>query len=144
MGMDLDRREGDIGEHVPRRHKLWHYHGDEVRVIFVVAAVVLIIAQSTGADLPMTTTGAVGSAMLLVIAAGITNPLQKWIHWLNAALAIGGSLLFGTTAVNYYRTGMSTFSPSFTYTEALALLSLVALYFTTRTIRGLLQKQVLE
>ena len=124
----------------PHRRKMLHYHGDEVRVIFIVSAIVLIVAQSTGAQLWVSTFGAVLSAIILVIAAGITNPDQAWINWFNAFLAIMGILIFGTSAVEHYRAGMSLFEPSFTYTEALALLSLFALYFTTRTIRGLSQR----
>lgn len=126
-----------VGEGVPPRREIPHYHGDGVRGLFVVSAVVLIIAQSTGADLPLGTTGAVVSAVLLVIAAGITNPAQHSIHWFNALLAVSGALLFGTSAVDHYRAGFSVFDSSFVYIETLALLSLIALYFTTKTIRGL-------
>lgn len=100
------------------------------------AAVVLVIAQSTGSDIPLSTLGAVFGAILLVVVAGITNPAQGWIHWLNEGISIYGTLLFGTTAVDHYRTGTNIFDPSFLYIETLTLLSLVALYFTTRTIRG--------
>ncbi|MBI5405424.1 hypothetical protein HY972_00070 [Candidatus Kaiserbacteria bacterium] len=126
----------DGGESIPQRRRIPHYHGDIVRVLFVVGAIVLIVAQSTGADLPLTTAGAVVSAVLLVVAAGITNPTQSKIHWLNACIAVGGALLFGANAVGRYRAGISVFDTSFIYVEALALLSLIALYFTTRTIRG--------
>lgn len=133
--------EGNGGEQiVPRKHRVLHYHGDEMRVIFFVGAIVLIVAQSTGADLPLSTIGAVTAAVMLVIAAGITNPDHFWIHWFNAFLAVVGVLVFGTSAVGHYRAGMSVLDPSFTYTEALSLLSLFALYFTTRTIRGILQR----
>lgn len=127
---------GDLGESVPPRHRIPHYHGDQARVLFVVCAVVLIIAQSTGAELPLSTMGAVMAAVLLVVTAGITNPAQGWIHWLNEFIAMFGVLLFGTSAVSHYRAGASIFDTSFAYIEALALLSLIALYFTTRTIRG--------
>jgi hypothetical protein len=133
---------GDGGEHVPRHHEIPHYHGDGVRVLFVVSAVILIVAQSTGAELPLSTFGTVIAAVVLVIAAGITNPAQFRIHWANAFLAMFGVLIFGTTAVNHYRTpGASLFDSSFVYVEALALLSLIALYFTTRTVRGLYMKE---
>ncbi|MHB8660615.1 MAG: hypothetical protein ACYC75_01590 [Minisyncoccota bacterium] len=121
---------------VPERHQIQHYHGDSVRVLFFVSAIVLIVAESTGADLPLSTTGAVISAIVLVVAAGITNPTQFGIHWFNALMAVAGTLLFGTSAIDHYRAGMSVFDPSFAYIEALALLSLAALYFTVRTIRG--------
>ena len=133
--------DGDGGESVPRHREIPHYHGDAVRVLFFVSAIVLVVAQSTGAELPLSTTGAVISAVVLVVAAGITNPAQTGIHWINALLAVIGTLLFGTTAVAHYRAGASVFDFSFAYIEALALLSLVALYFTTRTIRGISQRQ---
>ncbi len=136
----IDENEG--GDGVPPRHKSIHYHGDEVRVLFFVSAIVLIVAQSTGANLPLSTTGAVLTAIFLVIAAGITTPAQLWIHWLNAFIAVSGTVLFGITAVEHYRSGLSIFDPSFTFIEALALLSLVSLYFTTRTIRSDLLRRI--
>lgn len=126
------------GMSVPRKRDIPHYHGDEVRALFLVGAVVTIFAQSTGADLPLSTGAAVVGAAALVIAAGITNPNQVWIHWVNGALALFGTLLFGRTAVNHYREGLSALDSSFIYVEALAFISLVALYFTTRTLRGIL------
>lgn len=129
--------EGDGGgESVPQQHKIPHYHGDIVRALFFVSAIILIVAQSTGADLRLSTTGAVFSAILLVVVAGTTNPARSGIHWLNACIAVIGTLFFGTTAVEHYRANVSIFDTSFAYIEALTLLSLVALYFTTRTIRG--------
>lgn len=138
MGSDDGEEEGggDIDKIIPPRRYVRHYHGDNTRVLFVASAVVLIVAQSTGADLPLSTAGAVISAVVLVVAAGITNPAQGWIHWLNAFIAVYGTILFGTTAVDRYRGGVSVFDPSFFYIEALALLSLIALYLTTKTIRG--------
>jgi hypothetical protein len=136
--------EGNSGESVPPRRRIPHYHGEEVRVLFVVGAIVLIVAQSTGADLPLSTFGAVIASVLLIIAAGITNPAVKWIHPFNGLLAVVGTLLFGTTAVNHYRAGLSIFDSSFASIEALALLSLLALYFTVRTIRGNFQRPALS
>ncbi len=140
--MDFNTNGGDganeFGEAAPQRHQIQHYHGNNVRVLFFVSAIVLVVAQSTGADLPISTSGAVVSAVVLVIAAGITNPAQSGIHWFNAlvAVAVAGTFIFGISAVDHYREGMSVFDPSFAYIEALALLSLTALYFTVRTIRG--------
>jgi len=137
--MDSDNGNGgsgDFGTMVAPRRRIPHYHGESTRVLFVISAIVLIVAQSTGSNLPLSTMGSVIVALALVIAAGITNPAQGWIHWLNALLAAAGALIFGITAVDNYRAGVSIFDPSFIYVEALALLSLLALYFTTRTIRG--------
>jgi len=129
------------GERVPPHHSMPHYHGDAVRALFVIGAVLIIVAQSTGADLPLSTAGAVVSAIMLVIAAGITNPAVGWIHWINSFFAVYGTLLFGVTAVDHYRAGVSIFAPAFFYIEGIALISLMALYFTTRTIRGIFLRQ---
>lgn len=138
--MSFEGNGGDggenVGEHIPPRRRIPHYHGDAVRALFFAGAVILIVAQSTGADLRLSTTSAVASAILLVVVAGITNPAKSWIHWFDAFIAIIGTLFFGTTAVEHYRANISIFDTSFAYIEALALLSLIALYFTTRTIRG--------
>lgn len=131
---------GDGGVSVPRHRDVPHYHGDAVRALFVASAVLLIVAKSVGAELPLTTFGTVASAVVLVVAAGITNPAQFWIHWANAFFAIYGTILFGMTAVSNYRAGTSAFDTSFLFVEALALLALIALYFTTRTIRGIKQR----
>lgn len=132
--------EGNGGESIPPRRTILHYHGDEVRMLFFAGAVVLVIAQSTGADLPLSTIGAIVSAVVLVITAGITNPAQYGIHWVNALISIAGVLLFGITAVDHYRAGIRMSDPSFVYVEVLALLSLVSLYYTTATIRGIRQR----
>lgn len=143
--MTFEGGEGDSGTGRLVRgtysdHDIPHYHGDGVRILFVIGAMVLIVAQSTGASLPLSSFGTVLSAVFLVIAAGITNPMQYEIHWINALLSIAGTVLFGTTAVESYRAGINVFNPSFLYVEALALISLLALYFTTRTIRGIIQR----
>jgi len=131
---------GDGGISVPPHHVIPHYHGDGVRAIFVASAVLLIVAKSTGAEIPLSTFGTVVVAVILVVAAGVTNPASRGIHWLNATLAIIGTLLFGRTAVNHYSAGTNIADTSFLFVEALALLSLIALYFTTRTIRGIKQR----
>ncbi len=141
MDMTFEGAEGDTIVSSEQNDKnIPHYHGDGVRILFITGAVILIIAQSTGAELPLSTLGTVISAALLAIAAGITNPMQYEIHWANAGISLIGTILFGTTAVDQYRAGANFFDLSFVYVEALALISLLALYFTTRTIRGIIQR----
>lgn len=138
--MDIHTVDAEGNMHVPPHKEMPHYHGDNSRVLFVIAAIILVVAKSTGADLPLSTTGTVLAALLLVVAAGITNPAQGWIHWLNAVIAISGTLIFGVTAIHRYGAHVSLSDSSFIYTEALTILSLIALYFTTRTIRGFHQR----
>lgn len=140
--MGTPMNDGDGGDYTilsvpPRYPEVPHYHGDSVRGLFVLSAVLLIVAQSTGAEIPLSTVSTVVASVVLVVAAGITNPAQRRIHWANAAIATIGTLIFGITAVTRYRAGASVFDSSFIYIEALALISLIALYLTTRTIRGM-------
>lgn len=130
--------EGGEAEGMPPHRTVTHYHGDETRLLFVIAAVVMVVAKSTGTALPLPTFLTVVVAVVLAIAAGITNPKQKYIHWVNFGLAALGALYFGIHAVNTYRAGnVSIFNGAFMYTEILAVASLVALYLTTRTLRGI-------
>ncbi len=115
-----------------------HYYGDTVRVLFVLGAIVLFVAESTGAALPLSLSGAVVAAIILVVAAGITNPQQYWIHFINELIAILGTLIFAEQAVGYWRASASVLNASYLFTEIMALLSIIALYFTTKTLRGAL------
>ena len=129
--------DGD-GYIVPARKGIRHYYGDTVRVLFVCGAVLLIIAETTGAHLPLSPLGVVASAVLLVVAAGITNPEQGWIHFANEAIAALGTLVFASSAIGHWRDGAGIFDSTYLFVEIIALLSLLSLYFTTKTIRGTL------
>jgi hypothetical protein len=115
-----------------------HYYGDIVRVLFILSATLLLLAITTGANLPLSSVGTIIAAIILVITGGITNPEQHMIHWINEGIAILGVLIFGISAINNYRAGASLNNPSYIYTELIALISLLALYYTTKTVRGIL------
>lgn len=121
------------GEHVSPIRLIPHYHGDRTRMLFVVSAILLFFAESTGAILPLTPAQTVVSAIVLVVAAGVTNPRQSSIHWFNALLAVLGVVTFGPVAIAHDGAPVDA---SFLYHVALTMLSLVALYFSVRTIRG--------
>ncbi|MDO8408078.1 MAG: hypothetical protein Q7S95_02485 [bacterium] len=126
------------GYMVPARKGVRHYYGDTVRVLFVSGAVLLVIAETTGAHLPLSPLGVIVSAVLLVVAAGITNPEQGWIHFANEAIAVVGTLVFASSAIGHWRDGAGIFDSTYLFVEIIALLSLLSLYFTTKTIRGTL------
>lgn len=129
----------DTTPHIPPLREIPHYHGDAVRALLVVAAVLLLVGAGMGTALPLPAIGLVAIAIVLVLAAGITNPAQAWIHWVDAILAGTGALFFGSAALGNYRSGAGLTDPtSFTFTLALALISLIALYLATRTIRGMM------
>lgn len=112
-----------------------HYHGDMVRVMFVIISVLLFLTEFVGARLPFTTAGLIGIILVLVIAAGITNPAQKWIHFVNMIVAIGGTMLFGSIAFTRFDIGGDVVAGAGLVT-IVAVLFLITLYFATRTVRG--------
>jgi len=121
-----------------RHRPVAHYHGDTVRALFVIMAVVMLIAETTGASLPLSTLGIVSFAVVLMVAAGIANPAQSWIHYVNVVLAVFGAISFGLYAIEQYRATHDVLTPTFLYAEVLALLFLTSVYYATKTVRGLL------
>lgn len=115
-----------------------HYYGDTVRILFVIAAVLIIVSQFVGTPF-LAPAAALVFAVALIIAAGLTNPVQIWIQWVNVLLAVGGVLLFSMMALTRYqeRTALSA--------DAILLFLLVidfvaALYVAIRTLRGVLMR----
>ena len=119
-----------------------HYYGGIVRMLFITAALVLLVASSVGATLPLSGGAAIIHAMVLVVLAGVTNPSQRGIHWVNSAAAFFGAGIFGMSAIAHYRTTRALSDPSFFFVEALAILFLISLYYATKTIRGIYLRSV--
>jgi hypothetical protein len=114
-----------------------HYHGNEVRTLFIVGAVIMILDLAYAVN-HLETTFAVSFAAIIVIgyAAGITTE-KVWSAVLNAGVATVALPFFETYAVREYNlNGMSSF---FWVNEALAVIFLVALYLSIRTLRWMLQ-----
>lgn len=130
------------GSSIPQREVSAHYNGNEIRTLFVIGAVLLLIGESVGAIFPFSTSVTVAIVAILVIAAGITNPVQGWIHWLNALISFAGTIFFGITALEYYRLGARLLNPTFVFIELFALISLLSLYLTTKTIRGFYLREI--
>lgn len=124
------------GEFEPVPQAPSHYHGDTVRVLFLIAAGLLFMTRFVGNDLPFTFGAIMLLILTLVIAAGITNPAQKLIHYANLFLSVAGVLTFGGLTFARIDTAEQLLSGDGTI-ALLALVFLAALYFATRTVRGL-------
>ena len=120
------------------RRSAMHYHGDVVRVLFVASALLMLGAETLGGEMPLSTVGIVAFAIVLVVAAGITNPAQAWIHYLNFIIAVCGAGVFGLFAIERYQVSHTFVEVTYLSAEALALIFLFAVYYTTKTVRGIL------
>ncbi len=112
-----------------------HYHGDTVRVLFLVAAVLVFATKFVGEAMPFSFGAMMLLILTLVITAGITNPAQKWIHTVNMIVSIAGVLTFGWLSFSRIETAADIFSGN-GLVFVIALVFLAALYFATRTVRG--------
>lgn len=127
----------DDQPHAAHSRNVSHYYGDVVRALFVLSAILIFITESIAEDRLLSPAMTIVTLLAIVLAAGITNPRQRWIHWTNTGIAIVGLLVFGTSALERYRAGVGlTFKDALV--SLIALIFLVTLYFATRTLRGLI------
>lgn len=117
-----------------------HYYGDTVRKLFLTSAVLMIITLPFMArfiEVPLYIS--ILAALAISVFAGITNPLQRWVAVLNFLIALAGAFIFENAAINGYST-YSIIHQAFYINQILAILFIVTLYFTTKTLRGMLLK----
>lgn len=127
----------ESGEIIHHRPEVVHYHGDAVRLLFVAAAVLILIMQFTGDNLPMTPAALLIFVTVLVVAAGVTNPAQRGIHWFNLIVSFVGLVVFGSISMERLH-GIRDFFTHDGLAGIISFVFLIALYLGTRTIRGVL------
>jgi hypothetical protein len=120
---------------IPHAAEVAHYHGDGLRILFITIAALMLVLQFTGNDLPMTNVSLIGFVAVLAIAAGITNPVQRSIHWFNMVLSLIGLAIFGSVAIERLHS-LSSFFTRDGLLGLIAFLFLIGLYLATRTLRG--------
>lgn len=117
---------------------LAHYYGDTVRKFFLAAGLILLIAILRDREfLSFYLFIGVFTVLLLTILAGLTNPRTRQIIMTDGAVAALFFLLFEYLAVSAYIDTQNFFHEIFFLRQLLALLFLIALYFATKTYRGL-------
>lgn len=122
---------------------LWHiphYYGDGVRRLFIGAAALMLFASPLYSDnmslqLPFEILG----ALILVVLAAITSPRSTWVFIANSVAAAVGVTTFQMWTIR----GFSVDQPiAFVFREAVAIVLLFALYFSVKTLRAMMLKQV--
>ncbi len=80
----------------------------------------------------------IAAVLVLALLAGLLNPRQRWLSALDVLAAAGGAIVFAYYGVRSYSQGNadSQHLLFFIANQALALLFLVALYYSSKTFRG--------
>jgi len=118
-----------------------HYHGRAIRTLFIIAALIMVLGLFHAlAYLQLPTTLSIISIVVLVYAAGITNPSQVWPMYMDTVISTVGLLVFETYSVNIWRS-QNYNTTLFILNEMLAVIFLFALFYSTRTLRWFMVKK---
>ena len=114
-----------------------HYYGDVVRKFFIAAGLGLLRAIPRGREfLSFYLYVGVFIVLALTILAGLTNPRTRQVIMADGAVSGLMFLLFEYLAVSAYIETQDFFNEIFFLRQLLALIFLIALYFSTKTFRG--------
>ncbi|MBI4121213.1 MAG: hypothetical protein HY457_03085 [Parcubacteria group bacterium] len=132
-----------------KRKGLVHYYGDNVRTIFLIGSIAVLLSLPLFTRLLTETIIYPATVVaVLVIAAGIANPAQRWTMVLNTIISAGAVAFFEYQALLVsHLPATDDWQQSFLFLEnhVLALLFLIALYYSIKTTRGrLLKKHVTD
>ena len=120
--------------------KISHYYGDIVRVLFLISAIIMLIGlPAINNYLIIPTIFSVISMLILALAAGLTNPKMLWEAEINTVIAVVGFIVFETYAVIAFRQYSAT-DKFFLSNLILSFIFMFAVYFSVKTLRGLLLK----
>jgi hypothetical protein len=117
-----------------------HYYGDSVRTMFICCAVVYTFAMPLFGNLIPSTTGiSIGIVLVLVLLAGITSPMMKWLMFINAAIAAIGIYLLQSAAIFFFDTESKVL---FTLRELGVLFLLFAFYYSVKSFRSMMTHKI--
>ncbi len=123
-----------------QEQNIQHYYGDTVRVIFMVIGIVMAVCLPFFKSLIQMPVGICIIAILaLAVFSGFLNPKQHWVIVADTVIAILAFLAFEYYAVVTYSTISSAVSLNvyfFWFNQIAAILSLVAVYLSFKTLRG--------
>ena len=120
------------------QHMKAHYYGDIVRKLFIAGAVIMLLFLPFVLDrLPVSLFVSLLAIICFGLFAGLTNPKQIWVEVVNLIISIAAVVFFEFYAVNFYML-YDAWDLLFLAHQVLAILFFVALYYSTKTVRGML------
>lgn len=119
---------------------LRHYYGDTVRSLFLIAAIIIfLMVPFGGSSEPKLAILLIASSIILTLFAGLTNPKTKAVAVIDSVISALGCFIFESLAISAYRASSLMTDTAFFVLQVLAIIFLLALYFSIKTVRGMNQ-----
>ncbi len=117
-----------------------HYYGRQIRSLFIASAVVMLITLPIFDTLiPFSGLFSMGMIILVVLLAGLLNPFARFVVVLCTVVSIVGGFIFEYEAVSaFWRISRAFEFWFFAVNELLAVLFFFALYYCSKTLRGVI------
>lgn len=122
-----------------RRHAS-HYYGDYIRVLFVIGAILIFFLYFTPGDKVFSVSVSLAMILALVIAAGLLNVVQAWTQWVAVLLCGLELVLFSELSFLRFKNFVSVELLQNLIIASLAIIFVIALYLSVRTLRGTLMR----
>ncbi|OGY35205.1 MAG: hypothetical protein A3D99_00850 [Candidatus Andersenbacteria bacterium RIFCSPHIGHO2_12_FULL_45_11] len=132
-----DIEENQLPKHkLPRPEALNHYYGDTVRKLFVVSGIIMLASLPFfNTYLPVPAYISLFAVVVIALVSGFTNPMQRWATMLDILVSLIACVTFEYSSV----VGYGIIPPAlFWINQLLALLFFIALYYSTKSYRGIL------
>lgn len=115
-----------------------HYHGHAVRQILFVCGILMLLLLTFyydqirfGAFMPLV------GILAVDFFAGLTSPRILFAIFFDLLASLAGLAIFELSAIFRYQAFHSVGDGYFLFTQALAILFFVSLYFSTKSLRGI-------
>lgn len=120
--------------------KLYHYHGEAVRKLFMLAAVIMTLALPFVHDLLLPSPPYFVILILPILAiaifAGLTNPVQWFTTALDLFISVAAVIVFEYQAVSAAHYDNFSAGLYFSVNQILAVIFLFASYYAMKTARS--------
>ncbi|MBS3903437.1 MAG: hypothetical protein KGZ30_03655 [Anaplasmataceae bacterium] len=118
-----------------------HYHGRVVRRLLLLAGVIMLVTLPFFIDLiPKPTLLPVVVIIGTTILAGILNPRDFNVTVAHICISAVAIIIFEYYAIDRYQTVKTVIDFFFVINELLVMIFLFVLYFSTKTLRGMIVK----
>jgi hypothetical protein len=128
-------------EYESKKNPANHYYGSLVRKLFVFAVILQLIIILIDRDLiQFNLVVGVISVLVIVVLAGFTSPANKWAMIGDLVFAAVSFIIFEYLAIARQLQVDTFFDSIFLMRQVLAIIFVIAVYFSTKTVRGLIIK----